>query len=408
MKNIFLVVLCVKFFTKPILVCAQLDLPPIEPKSKNVASVVSSVNGKPRVVPNSYAVKIIGSDEVSDEEDKSEVIGDGRSASTDYDRDRSLRYGPPYIDENNRQFQRNNYENYYNGNRSGYDDERRYYQNRYPNNYRDDDRYYANRNRPTNNGDDDKYYAPQDRQRYGNPGGYNDDKYYADRNPQQNPYYQTEYERNRYGERPNYPQVSFDQMMCTRPVTDFRFHFAEQLQHLREWRAAKLLSAKLRRWTHSHRGGASTTHRGGKFASHFGRSGRTKLNWVLSTRWCSMEFRNECERNHAARGGELIRKVDESFADFDQTENSFVFFFWSAMTFFSCVHLIEKGTKYRSDDDISWHWHECGAATLAILAVKFINQSTSTTALKSFVFGWKCAHDFGLHPPTNLRIALES
>lgn len=206
----------------------QLDLPPINSK-KNALSAI--VKGKPKVLPNSYAVKILGNEEDDDDDDDdkndehdgngNDVEPNGRGVSSDYDRDRSLRYGPPYTDDTNRQFYRNNqnnnnnYNNYYGDNyynRSSYDDyaNRQRYSNH---NGGDGDRYYANRNR--NNGEDDRYYAQRGRDGYNNnPDNYynnggvggggdvagGDDKFYADRNlPRDPPFYRNENDRNRYG-----------------------------------------------------------------------------------------------------------------------------------------------------------------------------------------------------------------
>lgn len=195
----------------------QLDLPPINHK-KNTLN--ANVVGKPKVLPNSYTVKILGSEEDDDEKSDerrskgNDVEPNERGDSTDYDRDRSLRYGPPYIDDTNRPpFHRNNINNYNNNNYYGGDN---YYNRSYNDDYAyrqrqnynsDDERYYANR--VQNNGDDDKYYSQRDRDRYNNPnyyynngdggGGGGEEKYYADRNlPRDPPYYRNENDRNRY------------------------------------------------------------------------------------------------------------------------------------------------------------------------------------------------------------------
>lgn len=214
---------------------AQLDLPSINAK-KSALSSANVVSGKPKVLPNSYSVKIIGNEEDGDDDVRSDehdgngndVEPSGRGVSSEYDRDRSLRYGPPYTDDTNRQFHRNNnnnnYNNYYGDNyynRSGNDDYA--YRQRYNNNNNngDEDRYYANRNR--NNEDDDRFYAQRGRDRFNNPdNNYNnggdggvrgggiggvDDKYYADRNvPRDPPYYRNENNGNRYGSR--YPYTN--------------------------------------------------------------------------------------------------------------------------------------------------------------------------------------------------------
>lgn len=94
----------------------QLDLPPL-----NVV-----ITAKPEITLNSYTE--------NKESDRSEGV------SSDYDRDRSQRFGPPYTDDFNR-FQ----------NRStsyGFEDIN--YNRRKP--FRDDDKYYANRNRDDING----------------------------------------------------------------------------------------------------------------------------------------------------------------------------------------------------------------------------------------------------------------
>lgn len=213
--KIVLFVMCVGEILSVIDANPQLDLPPINSK-KNTLN--ANVNGKPKVLPNSYAVKIIGSeeddDDTNDEHDGNgnDVEPNGRGISSDYDRDRSLRYGPPYIDDTNRQFYRpnnnnNNNNNYYDGNYYNRSTNNDYaYRQRYSYN-NDDDRYYTNRNR--NNEDDDKYYAQRDRDRFNNPnhhyynkgdGRGDDGQYYADRNVPHDPHYhQHEYDRNRYG-----------------------------------------------------------------------------------------------------------------------------------------------------------------------------------------------------------------
>lgn len=195
-------------------VIAQLDLPPIT--SKKNMPINNIVLAKAKVLPNSYAVKIIeNNDEGNDsDEDKSDLEPNNRGASTDFDRDRNLRYGPPYTEENNRQFYQNNYNNNNYGdnlyNRS-YGNDERYYANRnpYTNNNSDDEKYYANRNRYPN--DDEKYYNeryPNRDQDYykNNNEGNNNDKYYANRNIPRDPNYRNEYDRGRYGDKYN-PQV---------------------------------------------------------------------------------------------------------------------------------------------------------------------------------------------------------
>lgn len=97
----------------------QLDLPPL-----NVV-----ITAKPEVTLNSYT------------EEKGTDRSEG--VSSDYDRDRSQRFGPPYADNFNR------FEN-----RStpyGFDDIN--YNRNKP--FRDDDKYYANRNRDNFNGNVD-------------------------------------------------------------------------------------------------------------------------------------------------------------------------------------------------------------------------------------------------------------
>lgn len=186
---------------------AQLDLPPISPHQSVVGENVG--RAKARVLPNSYAVKILGSEEeTSGDEDRSDAEPDGRGDSTDFDRDRNLRYGPPYTDENNRQFYRGNYnndgDNFYNRSYGGYRDDGRYSADRSPNtNPGDgDDRYYANRNRYADG--EEKYYDQRGRDGYrNNYGGSDDDKYYSDRNSPRDP---ADYDRGRYGGRYN-PQV---------------------------------------------------------------------------------------------------------------------------------------------------------------------------------------------------------
>lgn len=204
----------------------QLDLPPINAK-KNALS--ANINGKPKVLPNSYTVKIIGSEEDDEKDDEhdgndNDLEPNGRGDSTDFDRDRSLRYGPPYTDDTNRQFYRNNHNRNNNNNNNNYNN---YYGDNYYNRSTNDDyvyrqryntynndgnnqRYYANRYR--NNEDDRNYYAQRDRDRLNDPnnyynynsgggiGGDGDGKYYADRNlPRDPPYYRNENDRYRYG-----------------------------------------------------------------------------------------------------------------------------------------------------------------------------------------------------------------
>lgn len=190
---------------------AQLDLPPIAPR-KSVLPHGNVAAAKAKVLPNSYAVRIIGSEE-ADDEDRSDIEPNGNSDSTDFDRDRSLRYGPPYTNENSRQSNRNGNanddnilnhhfaDNLYNRSYSVYSNDRRYYgnQNPYTNGNGDDERYYANRNRYPN-GDDEKYYAQRDRD-HRNDYNYNtdDDRYYANRDSPRDPYYRNENDRGRYG-----------------------------------------------------------------------------------------------------------------------------------------------------------------------------------------------------------------
>lgn len=106
----------------------QLDLPPVNINNK----------AKPEIYHNSYTVKI----ENEDDEEPSRKQSD----ATNYDRDRSMRYGPPYYNEDN-------------------------------------DRYYTNRNR--------SYYS-HDSQSINN----DDDKYYANRNPSRDPEYDNGYNYN--------------------------------------------------------------------------------------------------------------------------------------------------------------------------------------------------------------------
>lgn len=93
----------------------QLDLPPL-----NVV-----ITAKPEVTINSY----------TEEKDTDRSQG----VSSDYDRDRSQRFGPPYTDNFNR------YEN-----RSSYGFEDINYNRQKP--FLDDDKYYADRNRDNING----------------------------------------------------------------------------------------------------------------------------------------------------------------------------------------------------------------------------------------------------------------
>lgn len=232
----------------------QLDLPPIKARTNQLNG--NNADGRSNIRPNSYAVKIIGNDEDEDRNDerdsnRNDVVLNGHSDSTEYDRDRSLRYGPPYTDGGIRQFQGNRNSNsnknnnngddvveHHNGdnypNRSSSNDDyvyrQRYNYNNQNNQNDNDDRYYANRNRYAE--DDDKYYAQRDRERdrFNNPnyyhngvvgggggggiGGGDDDKYYADRNP---PYYRNEQEfnRNRYGN--GYPNSNYNPNDYERP-----------------------------------------------------------------------------------------------------------------------------------------------------------------------------------------------
>lgn len=95
---------------------AQLDLPPL-----NVV-----ITAKPEVTLNSYTE--------NKDSDRSEGL------SSDYDRDRSQRFGPPYIDELSRFINRS----------SSYGFEDINYNRQKP--FRDEDKYYANRNRDDVNG----------------------------------------------------------------------------------------------------------------------------------------------------------------------------------------------------------------------------------------------------------------
>lgn len=116
--------------------------------------------------------------------DKTLATGDGGSSrennidanvefngdASNYDRDRSVRYGPPYSDDNDRYYYNN-----YNGNGNGYNANPHDY-NRYGFN-RTNYRYHTN--------DED---GPDD-----------DEKYYAQKSPGPNPYYLSDKERIRYG-----------------------------------------------------------------------------------------------------------------------------------------------------------------------------------------------------------------
>lgn len=124
----------------------QLDLPPINIKAR----------AKPEIYHNSYTVKVDTND---DDDEVGEVKGRNSNKqpdASDYDRDRSLRYGPPYY--NNEEYDRYGY---------GHNQNRSYFSH-------DSQRI---------NGDDDRYYSerdvPRDRPRTSdnNHGVYNDNNY---------------------------------------------------------------------------------------------------------------------------------------------------------------------------------------------------------------------------------------
>ncbi|XP_037038829.1 angiotensin-converting enzyme isoform X2 [Bradysia coprophila] len=142
----------------------QLDLPPLD--------VV--ITAKPEVTLNSYT------------EDKGADRSEG--VSSDFDRDRSQRFGPPYAYNNqfeNRSATRGFEDINYNRNRP----------------FLDDDKYYANRNRDDFNGnlDPDRFRNSNYRDGYQyqrpNPNGYNDDQYNYNNGYQQDERYRLEQER---------------------------------------------------------------------------------------------------------------------------------------------------------------------------------------------------------------------
>lgn len=171
----------------------QLDLPPLPP----------TVEIKPRVTANSYPVRA----DDNNEPDKKPT------GSSDYDRDRSQRYGPPYSSDETFFRNKSFYETpTYNGgtpdsrdedkfyadrNRYGDDRNPEYNRNRYGDSNRDDDRFYANRNQNYNPSiDSDRIRDPERNRDY--------DRENFDRN--------RDYERNRGQNNGNgyqYPRVIF-------------------------------------------------------------------------------------------------------------------------------------------------------------------------------------------------------
>lgn len=125
----------------------QLNLPPLDQQVVHI---------KPKVTLNSYV-----SDDSSNEmtNDQNTVVGRS-SLSSDYDRDRSERFGPPYSDDNS--------DRYYSRNRSLFNSRDQY---GYQENYKDDDKYYADRRPDIINGNLN-YNRNND-----------DNRYYKDRNP---------------------------------------------------------------------------------------------------------------------------------------------------------------------------------------------------------------------------------
>lgn len=126
----------------------QLNLPPLNDQVVHI---------KPKVTLNSYVTNDDQSNEVTNDQNTA-----GRSSlSSDYDRDRSERFGPPYNDDNS--------DRYYLRNRSVFNSRDQYgYQEK------DDDRYYADRRPDIINGN----------LNYNRNGGNNNDdnRYYKDRN----------------------------------------------------------------------------------------------------------------------------------------------------------------------------------------------------------------------------------
>lgn len=155
LKEIYLITLIsvnVRLFKANPQPVPQLNLPPLG------QSAVSG-GGRPTVTPNSYSGDDDGSDELTDDKTMA-----GRSS--DYDRDRSQRFGPPYNDDNGDQ--------YYARNRSVFSG-RDQFGNQY--NGKDDDKYYADRRPDIMNGNLDfnrngkggnRYYN----NRNNNEGGY--------------------------------------------------------------------------------------------------------------------------------------------------------------------------------------------------------------------------------------------
>lgn len=122
----------------------QLDLPENNSNITNIRKI--SFENANRVRTNGHSEKIA---DLAISGDQSNEVGIGDTQN--YDRDRSLRYGPPYSDENDRRF--------YNNDNSNYNSR---YNNRNVNNH-DDDRYYT---QPRPN--DDYYISEKERaNRYG-------------------------------------------------------------------------------------------------------------------------------------------------------------------------------------------------------------------------------------------------
>lgn len=120
----------------------QLDLPPININTK----------AKPEIYHNSYTVKIDTSDDKNADSRGGHSDGGGsdRGANkdlnklgdaSDYDRDRSLRYGPPYYDNTDRFY-------------SGHNNNRSYFSNDSQRINDDNDKYYANRDIPEDRNQD--------------------------------------------------------------------------------------------------------------------------------------------------------------------------------------------------------------------------------------------------------------
>lgn len=140
----------------------QLDLPPINIKPK----------ARPEIYHNSYTAKSDSHENRDDKDHNDDVNGNRKPDASDYDRDRSLRYGPPYF--NNDEYDRYAY---------GFNQNRSYFSHDSQRLNGDDDRYYSVqdipeerlRNNPNyNNVNNNNYNSNNNNNNYG---VYNDNNY---------------------------------------------------------------------------------------------------------------------------------------------------------------------------------------------------------------------------------------